>query len=50
MKITIFNISYEDFYSFSCENIEEGRKIVKKENAARGWNDNDCFSKVDEDD
>lgn len=46
MQITIFNIVYDDSYTFTCNNIEDGRKIVKEQNSIRGWKDDDCYSEV----
>lgn len=48
MKITINNTKYDDSYTFECETIEEGRKIVAEQNKLRGWNDEDCYSEVEE--
>lgn len=46
LKVSIHNAELEDSYEFTADTIEEARRIAARENAARGWNDDDCFSEV----
>lgn len=44
----IFKINYDgdyqDSFIIECDTIEEGREIVYKETAKRGWEDKYCWS------
>ena len=49
MKVTIHNNGrYEDELSFECETIEEAREIAYRESEARGWEENRCWSEIEE--
>lgn len=47
LKVKICNVKYDDFYRFEAEDIVKAREIVAKENSARGWADDDCYSEVE---
>lgn len=49
LKVKICNVKHDDFYRFEAENIVKVREIVVRENSARGWEDDDCYSEVDGD-
>lgn len=49
LKVKICNVKYDDFYRFEAENIIKAREIVARENSARGWEDDDCYSEMEGD-
>lgn len=48
LRVKICNVALDDFYRFEAENIEKAREKVRQENDTRGWNDDDCYSEIEE--